>query len=101
MRVEEGGSVNISCSSTGLPTPTISWKLNNQSVALTPTETLIDPKPRLSQHIVLDVMLGSILSTIEIIDAQYPDDDGVYTCTGTNNAMNVSTFSIQLQVLGM
>ena len=85
-----------------MPTPTISWEMSNQSVALSPTEMLIDPQPRLSQDILLDVMLGSILSTIQIIDAQYPANNGVYMCVGTNDdqMMNFSIASVQVQVVG-
>ena len=102
MRVDEGSSVNISCNSSGVPTPTVSWEMNDQLLPLVPIEMAIAPQPRLSVDILLDVMLGSILSTVEIVGARYPANDGVYICIGTNDeqTMNVSIATVQVQVVG-
>ena len=47
---------------------------------------------------------GNVMSTLHIVDAQYPTHDGVYTCTG-NNSMdasdNTSSVNITVQVQGM
>ena len=99
--VDEGSSVNISCNSSGLPTPSVTWERNNQPLMLVPTERVVDQVPRLSNNILFDIMLGSILSSIEVVDAQYPGDDGVYTCIGTNDNANGSSSNIHVQVVGM
>ena len=75
--------------------------MNDQQLPLVPIETTIAPQPRLNVDILLDVMLGSILSTVEIVGAHYPANDGVYMCVGTNDGqMNVSIASVQVQVVG-
>ena len=96
MSVDEGSSVNISCNSSGVPTPSVTWEKNNQPLALVPTERVIDPE--LNNDTLHYVVLGSILSSIEVVDAQYPGDNGVYTCIGRNTYM--SSGSVQVQVVG-
>ena len=99
--VDEGSSVNISCNSSGVPTPSVTWERNNQPLMLVPTERVVDQVPQLSNNILFDIMLGSILSSIEVVDAQYLGDDGVYTCIGTNDYANGSSSEIHVQVVGM
>lgn len=107
--VIERNSITLSCISTGAPAPTISWEFNGQDVMITPTEssasqaqaTLIRDPNDMSRFIP-NIVLGTITSTIEIINARYPDDDGVYTCIGTNDNLkiNINEAMITLQVIG-
>ena len=99
--VDEGSSVNITCNSVGIPAPTITWWMNDQLVPLTPIESITDPTERGFSSFLQDIMLGSINSTIEIVDAQYPENNGTYICIGTNEINSSSDSSISVQVVGM
>ncbi len=46
-----------------------------------------------------DIILGRVISTLHIVNAQYPTNDGVYTCIGSNSQVN-STTNIIVQVTG-
>ncbi len=46
------------------------------------------------------VTLGRVISTLHIVNAQYPANDGVYTCTGSNN-FNSTNASVTIQVQGI
>lgn len=107
--VTEGNAVTISCTSSGAPTPTITWLLNGQSQSFTLSETQSDAQvvilPRANPDVdplEFDITPGSITSNLRIVDARYPADDGDYTCVGTNDAqmMNVSSVVITVQVHG-
>ena len=86
--------MNISCTSTGIPVPTITWTLNNQQTTFKDVET----------NAIDTATPGNVISTLYIVDAQYPTHDGMYTCTG-NNTVNglilTSNVSITVQVQGM
>lgn len=75
--LEEGSSVNMTCSSHGLPAPQILWsrKLNNG-----------DLQP-LSQN-----------STLTLISAKM-DDSGIYVCEGINQA-GISKKEVELIIQG-
>ena len=93
--------MDISCTSTGVPVPTISWILNNQITPFNQTD--------ISQDLELDIdgtllTEGNVVSTLHIERAQYPAHDGVYECTGINSHAGVpstSTVMITVQVQGM
>ena len=55
-----------------------------------------------NDELVPDITTGSITSSIEIINATYPENDGVYTCIGSNDnqMVNTSEATITLQVVG-
>ena len=111
--VFEGSSVIISCTSTGAPTPTITWELNNDTAPFTSTTTEIESQGTLARNedgtlirnddgnFVLNT-LTTIISDLQIINAQYPDHDGDYTCIGSNDnqMINTSSATITVQVLG-
>ena len=105
--VLEGNSVTISCVSTGAPTPSITWKFNDEVATFIPSN-MVDGRfsHRLVRdsngNIVPDITPGSITSNLTIVNAQYPDHDGVYTCIGSNDeqSVNNSTASITVQVQG-
>ncbi len=48
----------------------------------------------------IDVVLGRVTSTLHIVNAQYPANDGVYTCIGSNN-FNSTNASVTVQVQGI
>lgn len=101
--VTEGGSVNISCTSTGVPVPTITWTLNNQTAPFTPTAMSTDHSVIIDNNRNVVVTRGSVVSTLRIEGAQYPAHDGVYACIGTNSHAGVSSTStvmITVQVQG-
>ena len=85
--------VNISCTSTGSPVPIITWMINNQPISFNQTDQITQPTATTT---------GNVISTLHIVDAQYPTHYGVYTCTGTNT-MDASdttssvTFTVQVQ----
>ena len=94
--IAEGLSVTVSCTSTGAPTPSIVWMLNSTSDSITKEQAT------LVQNVVPSIILGSIISTLQVVNARYPDHDGEYTCVGTNDNQMVNTSSayITVQVLG-
>ena len=106
VRVVEGGSVNISCISTGVPVPIITWKLNNLITSFSQTDVSTDFSARLirqqDQTLAPEVTSGNIVSTLHIENIQYPAHNGVYECTGTDpdNTSVSSTAMITVQVEG-
>ena len=84
--VSEGGSVNISCTSTGVPAPTITWRLNNQTVPFNQTDMTTSADIKINVNFAVDAIInGSVVSTLHIVNAQYPSHDGVYECIGDNS----------------
>ena len=102
--VSEGGSVNISCTSIGSPVPTISWTLNNnQMTRFTKTDLSTEPSVAVTTPPNFAVTDGVTESTLQIVNTQYPADDGVYVCTGSNTHDGVTTSTsamITVRVLG-
>jgi len=105
LREEE--SVNISCNSTGIPVPTITWTLRNETTPFNQTDLSTDvmgdviPK---NNALVSDINDGKVESTLHIEHAQYPAHHGVYQCTGSNSHAGVaftSTANIRVRVIGM
>ena len=106
----EGSSVTISCISTGAPTPSVSWELDGQPVPFQSTEareqsivTLVLSDPgNPSSPFVPNIILGRVTSNLLVVNAQYPDHDGVYTCIGSNDdsMINISSAMINVQVIG-
>ena len=86
--LSEGNNANITCSSSGEPYPTISWTLRDQSTRFDQTdittERLILRVRNAQDELVPEFTSGSTLSTLHIVNAQYPADNGVYQCTGLN-----------------
>ncbi len=74
--VMEGTNINFTCTSTGGPVPSILWTLNDQATNFTQTDVVTEPTDSST--------IGSVVSTLHIVNAQYPTHFGVYTCTGTN-----------------
>ena len=104
--LSEGDNVNISCSSAGVPIPTITWTLQDQPTSFEQTDVQTDIVVLFVRDVngdlVPDVTPGSVESTLQIENAQYPDYDGVYQCTGSNShaGQNFSqsvTITVQVQ----
>ncbi len=76
----------------GGPTPTVRWAFNNSST-FNHTDVFTHP-----QH--GNVISGTIMSTLHIVNAQYPTNNGVYTCLGINSEFNSSSANVTVQVLG-
>ena len=99
-------SVTLSCTSTGAPTPSIVWTLDGRPAPFIAndisTMERVQQLPRYSPSdpLAFNILLGSVTSNLQIINAQYPDHDGVYTCIGTNNINTSSSANITVQVLG-
>lgn len=51
---------------------------------------------------VLNVISSTITSDLLVVNAQYPNHDGVYTCIGFNDIsmINISSATINVQVIG-
>ena len=103
--VSEGGSVDISCTSTGVPAPTITWRLNNQAVPFRQTDLTTPADIRVNNNYGVDTIInGSVVSTLHIVNAQYPAHDGVYECIGDNSnggSAPPGIANITLQVQGI
>ena len=88
----EGGTVAISCTSTGIPTPSIVWRFRGAPTRFTATDgTPTDPSGSLNPSSDFIYTEGSITSTLQIVAPVYPDDDGVYECIGINSHGGVDT----------
>ena len=102
--VSKGGSVDISCTSTGVPAPTITWRLNNQTAPFNQTDMTTPADIRVNINFAVDTIInGSVVSTLHIVNAQYPAHDGLYECIGDNSnggSAPPSTANITLQVQG-
>ena len=108
--VREGDSATISCISTGIPTPSISWVLDGQPAPFQSMEitidiegrnTLIRSDPSDPASPLIPESLSIITSNLLVVNAQYPDHDGVYVCTGSNDQsmVNISRAMINIQVV--
>ncbi len=93
--VLEGNDVNINCTSIGGPTPTVRWTFDNSNT-FNQTDVVTSPQRGSDRN----VTLGRVLSTLHIVNAQYPANDGVYTCIGSNN-FNSTNASVTVQVQGI
>ena len=94
--VREEESLNISCTATGTPSPTITWTLNNQSTPFTQTDIITHHNVSMitgsGSTLETDVTQGNVVSTLHIVNPQYPAHNGEYVCTGSNTN-GVSTIS--------
>ena len=114
MTVFEGNSGIISCTSTGAPAPTVTWELNYNMPApfastSVETETLGTVARYENGSVARDrngnfvpILLTTIISNLQVMNAQYPDHDGNYMCIGFNDnqMINTSSATITVQVLG-
>lgn len=102
--VNEMNSVDISCTSAGVPVPTISWRFNGQVATLNLTNSFMDHSVEVLNGGEFVLTEGYEVSTVHVVNARYPADDGVYVCTGSNShgdSVMVSNAVITLRVLGL
>lgn len=100
--VLEGSSVNISCTSTGNPIPTILWELQGSPAPFQQSSRVSGYQATMTGNQQLSFTQGNISSVLHITSAAYPAHNGQYTCVGfslhsgkirTNNA----TISVNVQ----
>ena len=106
LSVMEGGSLRLSCTSIGAPTPAIVWEMNGRPAPFNTTEFFTMPQAQLvgspGGGLDPDVTLGNVTSETLIVNAQYPAENGSYTCFGSNNDFESNSSAlIHVQVLGM
>ena len=98
----EGEGLDISCTSTGFPVPSIVWTLDDQPVPYDQTDILTDYN--INEGFNIEVTPGTMSSTLHIVNAQYPANDGVYKCTGSYNHAGTpvrDSAVVTMEVLGM
>ena len=87
----------------------MSWTLDGRPAPFQSTETvtnwdgsLVRRDPNDPTSALIPESLGTIISHLFIVNAQYPDHDGVYTCTGSNDVsmINISSAMINIHVHG-
>ena len=77
--VNEADSVNISCTSTGLPTPGIQWTIGGVAARFEQVDTAVEA---------VGSTPGSVTSVLQIASA-VPSVFVTYTCTGSNSVDGV------------
>ena len=101
--VVEGNTTIISCTSTGAPTPSMIWELNGETTPFLQFDTLEATQAVLVRNamddIVPDITVGIITSDLTIVNAEYPNHDGVYTCIGSNDEQMVDTSTSSITVV--
>ena len=101
LSVVEGGSLRLSCTSIGAPTPAIVWEMNDRPAQFNVTEVITIPQVQLvgapGGGLDPDVTLGNITSEILIINVT---ENGTYTCIGSNDDFETnSSVLIRIQIL--
>ncbi len=102
----KGGSLTLTCTSEGTPTPTFTWRLNGEDIASNRhMETFTAPDVDFDRQAgaVTSVTNGMTTSVLTISAAVFRDVDGVYECIGTHSCTgmdNSSSAFIQLSVQG-
>ena len=106
LSVMEGGTLRLSCTSVGAPTPTIVWEINGRPSRFNTTAVVTTPEVEFvgtpGGGLVPDVNPGNVTSETLIVNAQYPAENGTYTCIGSNDDFQRNDSAhIYVQVLGM
>lgn len=92
--VNESRSVNLSCSSDGVPIPSITWTLHDRTTSFTQMDTIMEHNMSAG---------GMIVSILKIVNPQYPIHDGEYQCIGSNTYRGdtrSSTDTIRVHIQG-
>ena len=97
MDILEDQSYNLVCNCLGIPTPSINWLFNNHITRFTSTEVSLGHTAASTVSRKFNVDTGNVTSTLHLISVRYPDDQGVYTCRGSNIAgSSIITFAIRV-----
>ncbi len=82
--VFEGRHVDISCIFTGIPVPTsVTWTFDSQTTNFSQFDRPRDFTIELRSGSTVPVVTnGELTSTLRIVNAQYPSNDGVFECIG-------------------
>ena len=100
LKVLEGRRINITCTATGVPTPTVFWTFNTTT---TPPFNQIDAFTDFRAISVssdqVDLILGRVVSTLLVVNPRYPAHQGVYTCLGRNSYAGTGNININLAVI--
>ena len=103
-RYSNGESVNLACTVTGAPLPTIIWNfkgMNETRFRQTDSSIGVDLMHttfRSTDFLGLPynrtvVVPGIAMSTLHIENMTYPEDDGVYNCIGSNTGFSITATS--------
>ena len=99
--VPESASVDITCSASGNPIPTITWQLGDSPAPFSQSDSITDFQDTGST--LFEFMAGSVNSTLHVTAASFPEHNGVLSCVGSSSYRGVdsaSNVSIELLVLG-
>lgn len=95
----ETSILSLYCNSTGIPTPTITWTVSNQSAPYPQSDSTISYRVAYRENS-YQIDQGLAVSSLSIGKPQYSVDHGVvYTCIGSNINGEDSTL-ITLQIIG-
>ena len=101
-------SINISCTCTGVPLPTVRWTYNGlDEIPFSHTDVSVDYGVRvtgneLGRRATL-TSLGTAASTLHLMNIRYPQDQGVYQCIGSNTGTSITatsnaSFTLRIEV---
>ena len=105
--MREGESVDLVCSSTGVPAPFIYWQLRDRFTGFTRSDNRRPHTVEIFNSVnglQTNVTPGIIESTLLVSGVQYPRHDGEYECIGLNyysGQVHKHTISIRVHVYGM
>jgi hypothetical protein len=101
--VREGESVDVTCSASGNPTPTITWQVGDSPAPFNKSDNITDFEVTEENGTMpSEFMEGSVNSTLHVAAASFPEDNGVLICVGSNSYRGVdsaSNASFELLVL--
>ena len=100
--ITEGMNGQVSCMATGIPVPSITWRINNQTTSFFQMDTITDVSFEMKSSVTTGIQRGSIVSVLYIENAKYPTHHGIYECTAVNtdNLVNFSssaTITVHIQ----
>ncbi len=96
LSVHEGESVVILCNSTGGPIPSITWTLNGHKTSFHQSDTFTSGR---YSNSLSTASPGYVVSTLHLVNVQYPVHEGVYGCHGTIIVANsIVTSSVNITV---
>ena len=96
--------MDITCSASGNPIPTIVWQLGDSVAPFNQSDNVTDFQvTEETGSTPFEFVEGSINSTLHVTAAGFPEHNGVLSCVGSSSYRGVDTasnVSIELLVLG-